>query len=176
VGLDAMVGDIIAWLQAHHEWLIPAVFILACGESLAFISLLLPATTVLLGLGAFMGAGNIAFLPIWATAAAGAACGDWISFWIGRRFNKRIAGVWPLSRNPGLLPRAHNFCERWGVLAVFFGRFTGPLRATVPLAAGICDMPRLRFQIANVASALLWATAVLAPGDLLLRWLAFVRS
>jgi membrane protein DedA with SNARE-associated domain len=32
-------------------------------------------------------------------------------------------------------------------------------------------MPWWKFQLANVASALLWATGVLTPGFLSLRWL-----
>jgi len=60
---------------------------------------------------------------------------------------------------------------RWGMLAVFVGRFFGPLRAVVPIAAGICEMPWWKFQVANVASALLWASAILTPGLLGVRWL-----
>ena len=44
------------------------------------------------------------------------------------------------------------------------GRFFGPLRAFVPLAAGIFEMPYWRFQAANFSSALVWAAVVLAPG------------
>jgi membrane protein DedA with SNARE-associated domain len=63
------------------------------------------------------------------------------------------------------------FFERWGALAVFVGRFFGPLRAAVPVAAGICRMPWFKFQLANVASAIVWATGVLAPGAIGVRWL-----
>jgi membrane protein DedA with SNARE-associated domain len=69
-----------------------------------------------------------------------------------------------------LLPRAHAFFTKWGTAGVFFGRFLGPLRATVPLIAGICEMPKLHFQLANIMSALLWAALVLAPGHLGMRW------
>jgi membrane protein DedA with SNARE-associated domain len=36
-----------------------------------------------------------------------------------------------------------------GLLGIFVGRFSGPLRASVPLIAGILNMPYLPFQIAN---------------------------
>ena len=55
--------------------------------------------------------------------------------------------------------------------SVFLGRFFGPLRSIVPLVAGLCGMPQLSFQLANIASALVWATGVLAPGSFGLRWL-----
>jgi hypothetical protein len=51
------------------------------------------------------------------------------------------------------------------------GSFFGPLRSVVPLVAGVCGMPQLAFQLANVASAVVWATLILAPGVLGLRWL-----
>jgi membrane protein DedA with SNARE-associated domain len=70
-----------------------------------------------------------------------------------------------------LLPRGQAFFETWGVLGVFLGRFFGPLRSVIPLVAGICAMPQLRFQLANIASALIWATGVLAPGAFAVKWL-----
>lgn len=57
------------------------------------------------------------------------------------------------------------------MVGVFFGRFLGPLRASVPLVAGICEMPASTFQIANIASAIVWATGILAPGAFGLKWL-----
>ena len=39
------------------------------------------------------------------------------------------------------------FFERHGGKSVFIGRFLGPIRAVIPLAAGIMQMPRGRFWI-----------------------------
>jgi membrane protein DedA with SNARE-associated domain len=47
------------------------------------------------------------------------------------------------------------FFKRWGMLAVIVGRFFRPLRAAVPIPAGLCGMPWLKFQIANVVSAVI---------------------
>ena len=69
-----------------------------------------------------------------------------------------------------MLPRTHRFFARWGVLGVFLGRFLGPLRATVPLVAGMGGMPVWRFQIANVTSAVLWAAGLLVPGAFEVAW------
>lgn len=51
----------IDFVRVHEAWAIPIVFILAFGESLAFLSLLLPATVILLGLGALIGESGIPF-------------------------------------------------------------------------------------------------------------------
>lgn len=168
--------DIIDWVsevvRQHQGWAVPIVFVLAFGESLAFLSLLLPATVILLALGALIGESGIAFWPIWAAAVAGAFFGDWLSYWVGYHYQDRVAQMWPLSRNPQLLVRGHAFFERWGVLGIFFGRFFGPLRSVVPLVGGICAMPQTLFQIANITSALIWAFGILAPGAFGIKWLS----
>ena len=97
-------------------------------------------------------------------ASVGAAFGDWLSYWLGVKFKEPIAHVWPLSRHPDLLPRGHAFIERFGIYAIFIGRFFGPLRASVPLIAGILEMPFWTFQLANFSSAFVWAAVLFAPG------------
>ncbi len=46
----------------HEAWAAPVVFVLAFGESLAFISLLLPAWAALVGIGALICPGRAQFL------------------------------------------------------------------------------------------------------------------
>jgi membrane protein DedA with SNARE-associated domain len=169
--IEVIAHEVIAFVQRHEAWALPIVFVLAFGESLAFISLLLPATLALVGIGALVGAGGVGFVPVWITASLGAALGDWLSYWIGFKFKDSIGRIWPLSRHPDLLPRGHAFVERFGIYAIFIGRFFGPLRASVPLAAGILAMPFLPFQLANFSSAFLWAAVLLAPGTLGLKFL-----
>ena len=78
------------------------------------------------------------------------------------------------SRHPELIPKGEAFMKKWGVAGIFIGRFFGPLRASVPLVAGIFAMPFWRFQIANFASAFVWAAVLLTLGDVvakLVRWM-----
>ena len=171
ISLDEITQATVAVVREHEIWGGPLIFVLAFGESLAFISVLLPATVILFGVGALIGSSGIAFWPLWAAAALGAALGDWLSFWVGRKLKGNAALIWPLSRHPDLIPRGHRFFERWGALGVFVGRFFGPLRASVPLVAGICEMPVVPFQIANVASAMVWAAGILGPGAFGVKWL-----
>lgn len=155
---------VLAFLREHEGWAIPIVFLLAFGESLAFVSLLLPATVILWGVGLMIGASGMAFVPLWLAAALGAALGDWLSYWLGYHYHEPIARMWPLNKHPDLLPRGHAAFEKWGWAGVFFGRFLGPLRAAVPLVAGACQMPQWSFQLANWLSAFAWATWTLGAG------------
>jgi membrane protein DedA with SNARE-associated domain len=163
--LEAYGHQIVEFARTHEVWASPIVFCLAFGESLAFISLLVPAWAALVAIGTIIMAGGLNFWPIWIAGSLGAALGDWLSYWIGQKVGGPIQHVWPLSRHPQLIPRGEVFIKRWGMLGIFLGRFTGPLRASVPLIAGIFHMPFWRFQLANFSSAFVWAAVLLTLGD-----------
>jgi membrane protein DedA with SNARE-associated domain len=168
MGLDGFADAILAFVREHRVLAPLIVFALAFGESLAFVSLVLPFWGLLIALGALISAsGGFDFWLVLAAAAVGAALGDWVSYWLGYHYHERIARMWPLSRYPDLLPKGHAFFERWGAWAVVIGRFSGPLRASIPIVAGIVSMPPLKFQIANWSSAVLWAFVLLTFGDAL---------
>jgi membrane protein DedA with SNARE-associated domain len=162
------------FVRDHAEWAAPVVFALAFGESLAFISLLIPAWAALVAIGALIKSGGISFWPVWIAASLGAALGDWLSYWIGLKLEYSVQHIWPLSRHPDLIPRGEAFVKKWGIPGIFIGRFFGPLRASVPLVAGIFEMPYWRFQFANFSSAFVWAAVLLTLGDVIsfgVRWL-----
>jgi len=168
------VDQVIAFVRDNAAWAPPIVFALAFGESLAFISLLIPAWGALVAIGALIEPSGINFWPVWIAGALGAACGDWLSYWIGIKLEYSVARMWPLSRHPEMIPRGEAFVKKWGAFGIFIGRFFGPLRAVVPLIAGIFEMPYWRFQLANVTSALAWSATLLTLGDIIsvaLRWL-----
>jgi membrane protein DedA with SNARE-associated domain len=174
MNLEHHAQTIIDFVRTHEAWAAPIVFALAFGESLAFVSLVLPAWAALVGIGALIGAGGLDFVSIWIAGSVGAALGDWLSYWFGAKFKTSIARMWPLSRHPGLLPRGEAFVTKWGVLAIFIARFSGPLRASVPIVAGIFGMPYWQFQIANFSSAFLWAATLLLLGDVTSRALTWL--
>src|SRR5262245_43982811 len=172
--LEAYAEQIVEFVRVHHVWAAPVVFLLAFGESLAFISLFLPAWAALIGIGTLIMAGGLDFWSVWVAASVGAALGDWLSYWIGRKLEHTVQHIWPLSKHPDLIPKGEAFVKKWGALAIVIGRFFGPLRASVPLVAGIFEMPFWRFQIANFASAFLWAGMLLTLGDFVSKGIKWV--
>ena len=164
MGIEHFTEWVITLVRTHETWAAPIVFLLAFGESLAFLSLLLPATVILLAIGGLIGASGIAFLPVWLSAVAGSILGYAVSYWVGLYFKDDIVKIWPFSKYPGMIPRGQAFFEKYGAYGVFLGHFFGPLRAVVPVVAGMYAMPQLPFQVANVASSILWSTGVLVPG------------
>lgn len=169
--LDQMTAGIVDFVRTNQGWAPFIVGAIAFGESLAIVSILIPATVIMLGIGALIGGAGLEFWPIWAGAAIGATLGDWVSYEIARHFGEPIKNWGPLKRYQAQMDRAENFMRKYGVWGIFIGRFFGPLRAVVPLIAGIFEMPRIPFQLANVSSAMIWAAAILAPGAGLMGWL-----
>jgi membrane protein DedA with SNARE-associated domain len=163
--MEHLVQPTLDFVSAHSSWAFPIMFVTSFGESFAFVSLLFPGTSLLIVAGTLMAAGSLPYWPVLTGAVIGAVLGDTVSFWIGHRFGGGIARMWPFTRSPDLLPRGIRFFARHGGKSVFIGRFFGPVRAVIPLAAGIMRMPRDRFWFANVTSALVWAPMLLFAGD-----------
>jgi membrane protein DedA with SNARE-associated domain len=150
-----------SWVAQNKQWAAPVAGFLAFAESLAILSLIIPAWGALVAIGVFIANGSVDFIPVWIAASLGAALGDWVSYWFGFKFKYAVGTIWPLSKHPDLLPKGEKFFLKWGWIAIVAGRFTGPLRASVPLIAGILAMPRLNFQLANFGSAFLWVGILL---------------
>lgn len=153
-------------IRTHAMWSIPIVGVIAFGESLAVVGLLIPATAILLLIGTLIGAGILDPIPVLVATIIGAVLGDAVSYYLGRYFGPTIVQRWPLNKHRRSVARARLFFRRFGVVSVFLGRFFGPVRSTVPLVGGIVQMGHTKFQVANVASAMVWAPLMLAPGYL----------
>jgi membrane protein DedA with SNARE-associated domain len=173
MSFDLIKASVVGFVQTHEAWAPFIAAALAFGESIAVLSLVVPATVILLAVGGLIGAAGLEFWQIWLGATVGAAVGDTVSYWIGRHFKRAALNAWPLSRHPEMVERGERFFARLGPWALFAGRFFGPARAVVPLIAGIFAMPTVLFQSINVASASVWAFVLLAPGAGLL---AYFRS
>ena len=148
--------------QAHPFWCLPIAALIAFSESFVGVSFLVPGTAMLLALGSVAGASHIPVWPAVLGAVLGSVAGDWISWWIGLHYHHRILHIWPFRRFEAQIEKGLHFFHKWGTAAIFLGRFTGPLRATVPLVAGMSEVEFWPFQIANALSAVIWAYVLLA--------------
>jgi membrane protein DedA with SNARE-associated domain len=164
--MEALFAGVVDFVSAHRAWAPLLAFLLALGETLAFVSILIPSTAILAGVGALVAAGALEFAPLWAGAALGALIGSTFSYWLGGRVGPRMLRIWPLSRDPGLVARGTSAFARWGAFTVFAGHFIGPLRSVVFLVAGVSAMGRLAFLVANVPGALAWAYVVPKSGEI----------
>ncbi|WP_432094474.1 DedA family protein [Streptomyces sp. bgisy100] len=94
-------------------------------------------------------------------ATAGAIIGDSIGYLIGRRGGKPLltwlGGKFPKHFGPQHIAAAERSFEKWGMWAVFFGRFVALLRIFAGPLAGVLHMPYWKFLIANVLGGIVWA-------------------
>jgi len=153
----------------HAGWAGPVFGLLTFGESLAVVGLFIPATTLMIAVGGLVGSGLLDLAPVLGWGIAGALAGDWLSYLAGRWIGPTAWRRWPLNRHRSSVARARLFFRRFGFASVFVGRFLGPLRAMVPLVAGVMRMRTRSFQLANCLSAILWVPGLLAPGFLAAR-------
>lgn len=158
-------------VKAHPDYAFLVIGITAFGESFVFLSLLFPGTAILIATGTLVSEGVLHPLPAILAGIVGAVFGDAVSFWLGRKFGPALLVVWPFRDRPDRIALGIRFFERFGSSSVFIGRFFGPLRAIVPLAAGMMRMPSIRFYTANILSAMIWAPALVLVGDRLAKLL-----
>lgn len=151
-------------LAGHPQWMLAVVFLAAFLEAVAVIGTFIPGSTAMFLAGALTGTGSLSLVWVFVWAIAGAIAGDGMSFWLGGRYKDRIVRFWPFSKHPEVLEAGHRFFRKHGAKSVVLARFIGPLRAIVPVVAGMLGMPPLRFYAMNVLSALLWAPAHILPG------------
>ncbi|MDO8410741.1 MAG: DedA family protein [Phenylobacterium sp.] len=160
------VGGLTSLLRDNPEQAGLVIGVLVFAESLAFVGFFVPSTPILLAIGAMLGAGVLQPGPLLLYAIVGAVAGDAVSYELGRWMGPSALRHRMLKRRRRAVARARLFIRKAGMLTMVLGRFTGPIRSLVPLAAGMLKMPRLRFQIANLVGAILWIPVMLAPGYL----------
>jgi membrane protein DedA with SNARE-associated domain len=119
---------------------------------------------------------------IWGVAVAGAAgaiVGDSVGYYIGHRGGRallvRIGNRFPRHFGPTHLARADQIFERYGVWAVFFGRFVALLRILAGPLAGALRVPYRKFLVANASGGIVWAFGtsfvIFSAGKAAERWL-----
>jgi membrane protein DedA with SNARE-associated domain len=123
----------------------------------------LPGEIVLVSAALLSSRHELAVSPLWIAiaASAGAIVGDSIGYAIGHRYGRPLFD-WLGRRFPRHFgPKNVNFAERvftrWGVVAVFFGRFIALLRIFAGPLAGALKMHYPKFLAANALGGIFWA-------------------
>ena len=141
-----------------------------------------PGEIVLVSAALLSSREELAVSPVWVGLAgsAGAIIGDSIGYAIGCHYGRPLFD-WAARRFPKHFKAAHiEYAEqvfiRWGVIAVFFGRFIALLRILAGPLAGALRMPYRKFLAANVLGGIVWAggttAAVYSLGVIAETWLS----
>jgi membrane protein DedA with SNARE-associated domain len=142
----------------------------------------LPGEIVLVSAALLASHHELAVSPVGVGLAAiiGAVVGDSIGYMIGRRYGlplfDRLGRRFPKHFGPRHVALAERLFSRWGMGAVFFGRFIALLRIFAGPLAGALHMRYPLFLIANVSGAIAWAggttAAVYYLGIVAEQWLS----
>jgi membrane protein DedA with SNARE-associated domain len=160
------INAIVDLVAQHPAGALGMVFLAAIIEAVAVLGILIPGTPILMAVAGAAAMAGQPMLPFLILSIIGAVIGDFLSFWVGKRFSVRLRGVWPFSHRPALMENAERFFDRYGVYSVALCRFVPVLRSTVPLIAGMAGMRQRRFVLANVTSAFVWAPVHIYPAQL----------
>ncbi|MDH6114735.1 membrane protein DedA with SNARE-associated domain [Kitasatospora sp. MAP12-15] len=166
-----------AWIQSVPPLAVYVLVGLIIGvES---VGIPLPGEIALVTAGVMASNGTVNPVLVGVCAVAGAVIGDSIGYSIGRKGGKplfeKLGRRFPKHFGPDHLVTAEKAFQKWGMWAVFFGRFIALLRIFAGPLAGALRMPYWKFLIANVLGGVIWAggttTAVYYLGKVVEKYL-----
>jgi undecaprenyl-diphosphatase len=162
--LNDFLNLITQWVVNYPLWSGAIIFAVAMVESLAIVGIIVPGVAIMFAIGTLISNGTLDMFTTTLWAAAGASFGDGLSFALGKLYKEKIYTVGWFERHPEVLKKGHGFFEKYGMFSILIGRFVGPIRAVIPLIAGVLDMPLKQYLPINIIASILWAPAYLFPG------------
>ncbi len=163
--MDGLIVTLIAFVERHQALAPWLMLVLAMLETTAVVSIIVPSTAIMVGVGALAATGAIQFTPLWLGASAGAVLGSGLSFWLGRRYGSAILAVPVIRRHPEWMEKTDRAFTRWGPATILVGHFTTFLRPVVFLMAGMSGMTFGRFLFWNTLGCIAWAWVVPKSGE-----------
>lgn len=146
-----------------------AVYLVVAGiVGIESLGIPIPGETVLIAAALAASLHTLHVSPLWlgVGASVGAIVGDSIGYAIGHRWGEPLfewAGrKFPKHFGPAHVAYAERVFHRWGMLAVFIGRFIALLRIFAGPLSGALRMPYWKFLLANAAGGICWAGGLTA--------------
>jgi membrane protein DedA with SNARE-associated domain len=171
--MEAALQSLIDFMVAHAAWAFWIALILTTAENIAFLSVLVHATPILIGVGAVAATGKIDFTPIFLGAALGSILGATISWVLGVKYGDRILALKFFATRPELVERGRAALKTWGAAGIVVGHFFFALRPVIFLMCGMARMRFWTFTVWNVLGSVAWAYLVPKFGEvtgLILGW------
>jgi membrane protein DedA with SNARE-associated domain len=160
--LDWLTQLIIDNVATYGYW---AIFVLMVLESACIP---IPSEVTMVFGGALVSATFLApelQLDLWWVTVAGTLgnlVGSWIAYWVGYVGGRPFVARWGryVLIRPHEVERAHDWFERYGEAAVFFGRLLPVVRTFISLPAGVVRMNFWKFTVFTLLGCLPWSFAL----------------
>ena len=88
--MEALLADLLQWIEAHPNWAGLVVLLVSALESFLVVGLFVPGTVVMFGIGAMIAAGTMELAPTLLLAAIGAVINDNTSYFIDRFYHQHL--------------------------------------------------------------------------------------
>lgn len=155
--------------QLIHYGGLLLLLIVIFAETGLVIGFIFPGDALLVTAGLLCGSKDLdvnIFLLVF-TVTLAAFIGNITGFLTGKYLGQRLfqkKDTWIFKRKH--LEKTNQYYEKYGAVALIGGRFLPVVRTFVPILAGAIDMNFWKFNIMNVAGALLWSATLIPLGFL----------
>ncbi|PXW24278.1 DedA family protein [Paraburkholderia caballeronis] len=163
--IDKFLGD---FIHLYGAWVYAVLFLIVFCETGLVVLPFLPGDSLLFIGGAFAATHEMDLGLLIALLVIAAVTGNTLNYLIGRAigpavFNTRIRGL-ERFLDRAALQKTHDFYTRHGGKTIVLARFIPVVRTFAPFVAGISQMSMRRFQLFNIAGALLWVLLLVLLG------------
>lgn len=152
------------WIEQYGVWVYLVLFLIVFAETGLIVMPFLPGDSLLFIAGAFGATGAIDPVLMAILLVIAAITGNTVNYWVGRMIGPRVFTMNVRFLDRGALLKTHVFYEKHGGKTIVMSRFLPVVRTFAPFVAGVAQMAQTRFQLFNVAGALLWVVGLIAAG------------
>ena len=159
--VDKSLGALLAQYGTYVYLVLFAIVFCETGLVVLFF---FPGDTLLFIAGAFCATGEMSYPLLTTLLVTAAVSGNTANYFIGEAVGHRMFTHNYRWINKDALTRTHAFFEKHGGKTIILARFVPVVRTFAPFVAGVSDMTHTRFQLYNVAGALLWVVSLVTAG------------
>ncbi len=153
--MENWLQQFIGYLPNGNTYLL-LLFLVSLGESLPLIGLLIPGSTMVVFAGFLVLHGKCSLTLLILVTIGGAFLGDLLSFWLGFYYGSKLLKLRSFQKHHSLVKRSEYFFVEHGGKSIFFSRFLGPIRGSIPFIAGLSGLSKKLFSGYALISAILW--------------------
>lgn len=159
--VDKFLGP---FIEQYGTLVYAVLFAIVFCETGLVILPFLPGDSLLFIAGAFCATGEMNAWLLMTLLIVAAVSGNTVNYWIGRAIGQKVFTHDYRWLDKDALRRTHAFYENHGGKTLVLARFVPVVRTFAPFVAGVSEMSFVRFQLFNVAGALLWVIGLVAAG------------
>ncbi len=161
IHIDKTLG---VWIAQYGMWVYVVLFLIIFGETGLVVLPFLPGDSLLFIAGAFCATGAMSPGLLILLLIIAAVLGNTLNYFIGRSIGERVYSMNLRFLDRNALARTHAFYEKHGGKTVMIARFLPLVRTFAPFVAGVAAMHFGRFQVYNVAGAVVWVMSLVLGG------------